>query len=133
VQRLYTNQGYLYAQVNPVIERLPADGDGRRGSASRGRSRRASRRRSGGSITGNTYTHESVIRNQLMVLPGDVYSEELLISSYRRMSATGFFETPLPMPQIEPTETGDVDITFDVGRSRRARSTSARRWAARSA
>jgi outer membrane protein insertion porin family len=55
-----------------------------------------------------------VIRNQLLMLPGDVYSEELLIASYRRISATGFFETPVPMPQIEPTDDGDVDITFNV-------------------
>lgn len=116
VQRLYTNQGYLYARVNPVIERLPAlETD----TTPRVRvvweieeGQPASIRRV--AITGNTYTHESVIRNQLMVLPGDVYSEELLISSYRRISATGFFETPLPMPSIEPTETGDVDITFEV-------------------
>jgi outer membrane protein insertion porin family len=116
VQRLYTNQGYLYARVTPVIERLPpAEGD----TTPRVRAlwdieegQPASIRRV--AITGNTYTHESVIRNQLMVLPGDVYSEELLIASYRRVSATGFFETPLPMPQIEPTESGDVDITFDV-------------------
>jgi outer membrane protein insertion porin family len=116
VQRLYTNQGYLYAQVVPVIERLPpADGE----SAPRVRAaweieegQPASIRRV--AITGNTFTHENVIRNQLLMLPGDIYSEELLIASYRRISATGFFETPLPMPNIQPTENGDVDITFEV-------------------
>jgi outer membrane protein insertion porin family len=66
-------------------------------------------------VAGNTFTHESVIRNQIMVLPGDVYSEEMLIASYRRISGTGFFETPMPMPRIEPDPaTGDVDITFEV-------------------
>jgi outer membrane protein insertion porin family len=114
VQRLYTNQGYLYAQVNPVVERLPAepgDADGARRVGDRGGQPASIRRVA---IAGNTFTHESVIRNQIMVLPGDVYSEELLIASYRRISGMGFFETPLPMPQIEPTETGDVDITFEV-------------------
>jgi outer membrane protein insertion porin family len=116
VQRLYTNQGYLYVQVTPVIERLPPlDGD----TTPRVRAvwdiqegQLASIRRV--SIAGNTFTHENVIRNQLLMLPGDVYSEELLIASYRRISATGFFETPVPMPQIEPTDNGDVDITFNV-------------------
>lgn len=116
VQRLYTNQGYLYAQVIPVIERLPAqEGDAMprvRIAWEIEEGQPASIRRV--IIAGNTFTHESVIRNQLLVLPGDVYSEELLIASYRRVSATGFFETPLPMPQIERTENGDVDITFHV-------------------
>jgi outer membrane protein insertion porin family len=115
VHRLYTNQGYLYVQVHPVVERLPAAADEEplvRVAWEIDEGQPASIRRV--SIAGNTFTHESVIRNQLMVLPGDVYSEELLIASYRRISATGFFETPLPMPQIQPTENGDVDITFNV-------------------
>jgi outer membrane protein insertion porin family len=116
VQRLYTNQGYLYAQVTPVIERLPAvDANGNpqvRIAWEIEEGQPASIRRV--NIAGNTFTHESVIRNQLLVLPGDVYSEELLIASYRRISGTGFFETPMPMPQIERTENGDVDITFVV-------------------
>jgi outer membrane protein insertion porin family len=116
VQRLYTNQGYLYAQIVPVIERLPAL-PGEQNPRVRAvwdieEGQPASIRRV--AITGNTFTHENVIRNQLLILPGDVYSEELLIASYRRVSGTGFFETPMPMPQIEPTENGDVDITFNV-------------------
>jgi outer membrane protein insertion porin family len=115
VQRLYTNQGYLYAQVQPVVERLPAAADEQpmvRVSWDIEEGQPASIRRV--EVAGNTFTHEAVIRNQLLLLPGDVYSEELLIASYRRISATGFFETPMPMPQIVPTETGDVDITFQV-------------------
>jgi outer membrane protein insertion porin family len=115
VHRLYTNQGYLYVQVHPVVERLPAS-DGAptvRVAWEIEEGQPASIRRV--AIAGNTFTHESVIRNQIMVLPGDVYSEELLIASYRRISGLGFFETPLPMPRIEPDpQTGDVDITFDV-------------------
>lgn len=116
VQRLYTNQGYLYAQVIPVVERLPvAPGEAPtvRVAWEVEEGQPASIRRV--AIAGNTFTHESVIRNQILVLPGDVYSEEMLISSYRRISATGFFETPMPMPSIEQVpETGQVDITFNV-------------------
>ncbi|CAN5849775.1 N/A [soil metagenome] len=117
VHRLYTNQGYLYVNVNPVIERIPAANSGDPPSVRVAwvieEGQPASIRRV--SIAGNTFTHENVIRSQIMVLPGDVYSEELLIASYRRISAMGFFETPLPMPRIEPNpQTGDVDITFDV-------------------
>ena len=115
VRRLYSNSGYLYAQVVPEVERIPAENGGpptvratwivQEGSPAFINQVR---------ITGNTFTHEDVIRGQLVVLPGDVYSEEMLIQSYQRISALGFFETPMPMPNIQPTETGDVDITFDV-------------------
>ena len=66
-------------------------------------------------IRGNTHTHENIIRNQLVVIPGDVYSEDLLLQSYRRISGLGFFETPVPLPDMVPDpETGEVDITFEV-------------------
>jgi outer membrane protein insertion porin family len=116
VQRLYNNQGYLYAQIQPVVERIPAQPGGEpqvRVAWDIQEGNPASIRRV--EVAGNTFTHESVIRNQIMVLPGDVYSEEMLIASYRRISGMGFFETPMPMPRIEPDpESGDVDITFEV-------------------
>jgi outer membrane protein insertion porin family len=114
VQRLYTNSGYLYAQVRPVIERVPATDDGPQVNIAWEiqEGRPASIRRV--IIAGNTFTHENVIRNTLLVMPGDIYSEDLLIQSYRRLSALGFFETPLPMPQIQETGDGDVDLVFEV-------------------
>jgi outer membrane protein insertion porin family len=116
IRQLYNNQGYLYAQIIPVVERIPAEPGGTpqvRATWEIEEGNPASIRRV--EVAGNTFTHESVIRNQIMVLPGDVYSEEMLIASYRRISGMGFFETPMPMPRIDPDpETGDVDITFEV-------------------
>jgi outer membrane protein insertion porin family len=116
VQRLYSNQGYLYARINPVVERIAAESGGDpqvRVAWDIQEGNPASIRRV--EIAGNTFTHDNVIRNQIMVLPGDVYSEEMLIASYRRISGTGFFETPMPMPQMNvDEETGDVDIVFEV-------------------
>jgi outer membrane protein insertion porin family len=117
VEQLYRNQGYLYARINPVVERLPATQPGESPSVNvawdvvEGQPAYVTRI----NIVGNTFTHEDVIRGQLMVIPGDIYSEQLLIESYRRISALGFFETPLPFPNIQPDErTGDVEITFEV-------------------
>jgi outer membrane protein insertion porin family len=59
-------------------------------------------------------THEDVIRERIYLLPGDIYSEEALLQSYQSIMGLGFFESPMPMPRIEPTETGDVDVTFEV-------------------
>jgi outer membrane protein assembly factor BamA len=87
VRRLYTNTGYLYAQVSPMIERVPPDetGDpGVRVTWDIQEGQPASVRRV--TIRGNTFTHEDVIRSQLLMLPGDIYSEDLLIASYRRIS-----------------------------------------------
>ncbi len=111
----YHNNGYLYAQVSPVITRIESDGDGApRVNAAwqivEGPPALINRV----NIVGNEYTHEWVIRNQLTVIPGDVYSQDRVIRSYQNISALGFFETPMPLPDIEPTETGDVDITFEV-------------------
>lgn len=116
VAQLYNNSGFLYAQVEPIIERVPPTDSTPaqvRVAWQINEFQPAYIRRV--AVEGNTHTHEDVIRNQILVVPGDVYSEELLIQSYRRISALGFFETPVPTPRIEPDEeTGDVDITFEV-------------------
>ncbi|MFP3947275.1 MAG: outer membrane protein assembly factor [Longimicrobiales bacterium] len=138
VSTLYRNSGYLYAQVRPFIEPLDGTGtDGQEGAAQGGADAGS---RSPGSedddprvrigweidegdpayvdrvaIVGNDHTHERVIRDRILLLPGDVYSEERLLQSYQSIQALGFFSSPLPLPDIQPDpETGDVDITFEV-------------------
>jgi outer membrane protein insertion porin family len=112
VGQAYRNQGYLYARVEPVIERDTMNG-GRVVNVSwaiqEGQPAYVNRV----SVSGNTFTHERVIREQVLLLPGDVYNEELLIQSYRNISALNFFDQ-MPMPRIEPNEKGDVDILFEV-------------------
>ena len=117
VQQLYRNQGYLYAQIVPRVEKVEGENlvnvswaieEGNPAYIKRV------------TILGNTFTHEDVIRGQLLVVPGDVYNEELLIQSYQRISALGFFETPMPTPRMEEEckdqnrQECDVNITFEV-------------------
>ena len=111
----YYNQGYLYAQISPVVDRIePEDGGAPLIDASweviEGNPAIVNRV----SIVGNEYTYEWVIRNQLSVIPGDVYSQDRVLQSYQSISALGFFEVPMPNPDIVPNENGDVDITFTV-------------------
>jgi outer membrane protein insertion porin family len=115
VRRLYSTYGYLYAQLEPVIERTTGpDGEPAVDLALE--------IHEGGPayinrvmITGNTFTHEDVIRERISLLPGAVYNEEALIQSYQSIMGLGFFESPMPMPRMEQNpETGDVDITFEV-------------------
>ena len=111
----YRNEGYLYIRINPVIDRRP----GTNGEAPivdavwevvEGTPALVNRI----AIIGNEYTYEWVIRNQIFVLPGDVYSQSRVLRSYQNISSLGFFEAPMPFPDIQPNEDGDVDITFNV-------------------
>jgi outer membrane protein insertion porin family len=111
VRQLYSNQGYLYAEVVPRVEKIDGQNAVR---ATWEIVERDPAYINKVTIVGNTFTHEDVIRSQLAVMPGDVYSEELLLRGYQSISGLGFFETPMATPQIVPNETGDVDITFEV-------------------
>jgi outer membrane protein insertion porin family len=66
-------------------------------------------------IAGNDYTTEACIRDQLVILPGDVFNQDRLIRSWQSIGNMGFFETPVPPPDTRTAnENGDVDIVFNV-------------------
>ncbi|HET8656786.1 MAG TPA: outer membrane protein assembly factor BamA [Longimicrobiaceae bacterium] len=116
-QQMYSNDGYLFAQVIPRIERVPAakPGESPTVNVTWAVSEDQPFYINRVVIDGNTYTHESVIRDRLLVFPGDVYNEDRLIQSYKAISGLGFFQTPLPQPDINPNpDSGTVDITFHV-------------------
>jgi outer membrane protein insertion porin family len=116
VRQAYNNEGYLYVQISPWLERLDTE-EGEDPEVSVGwrivENNPAYVNRV--IIEGNDFTHERVIREKIFLLPGDVYSMQRLISSWQSIGSLGFFETPLPEPQMVPDEvTGDVDVTFVV-------------------
>jgi len=116
IERLYRNEGYLYAQVDPFLVRNETEGDASP-SVSIGWTIRENEpayiRKV--EIVGNEKTYDRVVRERLFLLPGDVYSEARVLQSYQQISALGFFESPLEFPSIEPDpETGEVDVTFAV-------------------
>ena len=117
IRSLYRNEGYLYAQVEPVVERNPPAAPGQEGTVdvTLAVSERQPFYIRKIAFEGNTTTHESVIRDRLWILPGDVYNEERVVQSYQAISGLGFFEAPLPFPDIQPdADSGVVDITFRV-------------------
>jgi outer membrane protein insertion porin family len=70
-------------------------------------------------ILGNDYTVESCIRDQLVIIPGDVYNQDRLIRSWQSIGNLGFFETPIMPPDTRPAnEQGDVDVIFNVKEKR---------------
>ena len=115
VEERYRDEGYLYARVTPVVNRVPSENGGSptidaTWQITEGLPALVNRV----TISGNEYTYEWVIRNQVFILPGDVYSQERVLRSYQNISALGFFEAPGPFPDIQPNDEGDVDITFNV-------------------
>jgi outer membrane protein insertion porin family len=116
IQQMYRNEGYLYAQVVPNVERLPAQpGQPPRVNATIAVSERQPFYVRHISFEGNSTTHEAVMRDRLWLLPGDVYDEQRLIQSFQALSGLGFFETPMPTPSINPDpDSGTVDIVFHV-------------------
>jgi outer membrane protein insertion porin family len=116
IQQMYRNEGYLYAQVEPVVERVPAQaGQEPTVNATIAVSERQPFYIRHIAFEGNTTTHEQVLRDRMWVVPGDVYDEQRLMQSYQAISGLGFFESPMPVPDIHPVpDSGVVDITFHV-------------------
>jgi outer membrane protein insertion porin family len=118
VSTLYNNEGYIYAQVRPVVERDPTDSSGfvrLRWDIVENSPAIINRVE----ILGNDYTVENCIRDQLVIIPGDVFNQDRMIRSWRSISNLGFFESPLPFPDVRPAnEAGDVDIVFRVKEKR---------------
>ena len=116
VQTLYGNNGYLYADVRPVTSRR-TDADGRKYVDLRWQiveGDPATIRKI--TIVGNSITHESVVRRATFPLvPGDVFRQDALIAAYQNVSNLGFFQQPVEIPQIQPTDNRvDVDVVFRV-------------------
>jgi outer membrane protein insertion porin family len=115
VSTLYANNGYIYAAVEPSeIRRTGADGKpvvDLRWTIREGSPATINKVE----IVGNDVTHERVIREAIVMLPGDLFSRDRLIRSYQNVSNLGFFQQPLPSPDVKPSANGvDVDIVFRV-------------------
>ena len=113
VQTAYSNEGYIYARVRPVVDRDTTAGKhvaNLRWEIEEGQPAIVNRVE----ILGNDHTVESCIRNALLIVPGDVFNQDRLVRSYQNIGNLGFFETPVPNPDTRPDSTGDVDIIFRV-------------------
>jgi outer membrane protein insertion porin family len=119
LKTLYYNNGYIYAQVsNDVIRRTGPDGKPLvelRWAIQEGQPAIVNLVE----IRGNDVTHERVIRDAIVVIPGDVFRQDALIRSYQNISNLGFFQQPLPPPDTRPAnDQGDVDVIFRVTEKR---------------
>ncbi len=118
IKDAYSNEGYIYSQIHPVVDRQQTDSGPRvnlRWEVQEGTPAIINRIE----IIGNDYTTETCIRDQLSIIPGNVFNQDALINSYRSIENLGFFDSPLPLPETRPAnDQGDVDIIFKVKEKR---------------
>ena len=120
LQTAYANEGYIYAQIRPVVERTISPRDSTpivnlRWEVDEKTPATINRI----VIAGNDYTSETCIRDALVILPGDVFSQDRVIRSYQNIQNLGFFESPLPPPETpQANDKGDVDLVFHVKEKR---------------
>ena len=119
VQDAYANNGYIRAQVEPV-ERRRTGPDGQpivdlAWNIQENQIATVNKI----NIVGNDVTHERVIRSAIVLLPGAVFSKDLLIRSYQNVGNLGYFQQPMAPPSVDPVPgSPDVDITFRVEEKR---------------
>jgi outer membrane protein insertion porin family len=115
VNNLYGNYGYIYASVVPEETRRVGPDSipyvDLRWNIREGQPATVNKI----IILGNDVTHERVIREAVVLVPGQTFNRELLIRSYQNISNLNFFQQPLPAPDIRTAENGvDVDVVFRV-------------------
>ena len=113
----YWNQGYIYAELDPRVERVEGGDSAREPvvnltwTLDEGRPAIVNRIE----IVGNEITHDRVIREAIVILPGDVFSQERVLRSYQNIGNLNFFQQPLPFPDTRrANEEGDIDLIFRV-------------------
>ena len=115
----YNDEGYIYASIRPVEERVPSTDTVRTVNLRWEIDERSPAIVNRIEIAGNDYTHESCIREQIVLAPGQVFNRNYLIRSYQNIGNLNFFETPMPAPETRPSgDQGDVDIVFNVKEKR---------------
>lgn len=115
VTTLYSNNGYIYAQIQPEeTRRTGPNGEpliDLRWTIREGQPATINKI----NIVGNDVTHERVVREAVVLAPGELFNRDRLIQSYRNIANLGFFQQPMSPPDVKTIENGvDVDITFRV-------------------
>tara|TARA_Y100000748_G_scaffold107603_2_gene90049 strand:- start:3951 stop:5552 length:1602 start_codon:yes stop_codon:yes gene_type:complete len=108
VQGLYLDRGYIYSRVEPQVTPVGEDSLDVHFMITENHKVYINKI----NILGNTRTRENVIRRQLRVFPGDVYSQDLIARSYREVMMLNFFANVAP--NVVPISDDKVDLDFSV-------------------
>ncbi len=111
VANLYMNRGYLFYQLVPIERNVHGDSIDLELRMLEGPQARINNV----TINGNDRLYERVIRRELRVKPGELFSKDDLMRSAREIAASGQFNPETMDIRPEPNEDdGTVDIVFDL-------------------
>ncbi len=111
VANLYLDNGYLFFQLVPIEENIHGDSIALQMRVFEGPQARINRV----VINGNDQLFEKVVRRELRVRPGELFSKSDLMRSAREIAASGHFNPETMGIDPQPNEAdGTVDIIFNL-------------------
>ncbi len=111
VANIYMDNGYLFFQIVPIEENIKGDSIALQMRVMEGPQARINQV----IITGNDRLYENVIRRELRVKPGELFSKTDLMRSAREIAQTGHFNPENMDIRPVPNESdGTVDILFNL-------------------
>ena len=111
VSKMYTDQGYLFFNVEPVEVKIDGDSIDFEMRMYEGKPATINEV----NIVGNTRVYEHVVRRELYTKPGQLYSQSDIMRSLRELAQMGHFDQEKIVPDIQPNpEDGTVDITYQL-------------------
>lgn len=111
ISNYYMNQGYLFYQMVPIEKNIVGDSIDLEMRIFEGPQARINKV----TINGNDRLYEKVIRRELRIRPGELFSKNDLIRSMREIAQTGHFNPENMQPDVSPNEeNGTVDIGLNL-------------------
>lgn len=111
IANYYMNRGYLFYNLMPIEKNINGDSIDIEMRMMEGPQARINNV----VINGNDRLYEKVIRRELRVRPGDLFSKDDLMRSAREIAQTGHFNPETMDIRPEPNEeNGTVDIVFNL-------------------
>ena len=111
VSNLYMDRGYLFFDLVPIEREIEGDSISLEMRITEGPQARINNV----IINGNDRLYEKVIRRELHIRPGELFSKSDLIRSMREIAQTGHFNPENMNPDVQPNqENGTVDIALNL-------------------
>ncbi|GHT53473.1 outer membrane protein assembly factor [Bacteroidia bacterium] len=108
----YYNQGYIFANPDAVEVQIENDSIDLEIRITEGVQATINRV----NITGNDVVYEDVIRRELTTKPGQLYSKDAVIESYRMLGNMKHFDMEAPdiVQQVPDAQSGTMDLTYNL-------------------
>mgnify|MGYP000656642875 CR=1 FL=1 len=115
VSSLYMDNGYLFYQLVPIEREVSNDSVSLEMRIMEGPQARINNV----TINGNDRLYEKVVRRELRVKPGELFSKSDLMRSLREIAQTGHFNPESMSPDVRPNEdNGTVDVILNLESTR---------------